>query len=407
MKCSKSSLLMSMFVVFAAAFSVLAFVASATLVAYASAQSEAQQQQNPGYLTDFNVGNVDVKENGTTQRNFTLIINENSQVPITVPNTIPVPMPIAEEISGEQTQPSDSDDPQDARFLNESIMFPAWTYNGSVPGPTLRMDEGDHVSITLINPENSTKAHSLHMHSRHEPMMDGTYGKAGMVQPGENFTYEFVAGPAGVYPYHCHNEPIQDHINRGLYGAMIIDPKQGRPAAYEMVMMMNSYDFDLNPTLAPTFRIPNVGEAQNIFNLAQTNTTGDEDLAAQVAEDREGIVLEQDRGNEVYTVNGVAFQYMNNPIHLFVGDPVRIYLLNMAEFDPLNNFHLHSDMFKYTPSGTLDSAPITSDIVSLSQGDRGIIEFTPQHPGLMMFHSHVNEFSSLGWMGNFNVTSRS
>lgn len=378
----------------------LASVASPILAtSSAVAQSQAQQEQNPGYLTDFNVGRVSTQD-GEVHRNFTLVINEDSQVPVTMADRIPMPMPMSEE--DDET----SDDPQDARFLNESIIFPAWTYNGSIPGPTLRMDEGDHVSITLINPANSTNAHSLHMHSRHEPIMDGTYGPAGMVDPGESFTYEFVAGPAGLYPYHCHNEPIQDHINRGLYGAMIIDPKEGRPAANEMVMLMNSYDFDLNPQLAPTFKVPTTAQAQQIFDLSQTNTTGDEDLAAQVAEEREGIVLEQDRGNEVYTVNGIAFQYMKDPIDLFVGDPVRIYLLNMAEFDPLNNFHLHSDMFKYTPAGTVDSAPFMTDIISLSQGDRGIIEFTPEHPGMMMFHSHVNEFTSLGWMGNFNVTSR-
>ena len=58
--------------------------------------------------------------------------------------------------------------------------------------------------------------------------MDGTFGPSGSIAPGQSFTYEFTAGPAGVYPYHCHVEPIVDHINRGLYGAMIIDPKTPR-----------------------------------------------------------------------------------------------------------------------------------------------------------------------------------
>ena len=58
----------------------------------------------------------------------------------------------------------------------------------------------------------------------------------------------------------------------------------------------------------------------------------------------------------MYTVNGVAFQYMNDPIVLKKDQPVRIYLLSMTEFDPVNNFHLHSDMFKYIPEGTEQSA---------------------------------------------------
>jgi manganese oxidase len=68
----------------------------------------------------------------------------------------------------------------------------------------------------------------------------------------------------------------------------------------------------------------------------------------------------------------------------------------MTEFDPVNNFHLHAGMFNYTAAGTENTSPIVTDIVTLSQGDRGIIEFTPQNKGMMMFHSHVNEFSQLG-----------
>ena len=60
-------------------------------------------------------------------------------------------------------------------------------------------------------------------------------------------------------------------------------------------------------------------------------------------------------------------------------------------------------MFKYFPSGTVDSSPITTDIVTLGEGDRGIIEMTATQPGSFMFHAHVAEFTDLGWMGMFHV----
>jgi FtsP/CotA-like multicopper oxidase with cupredoxin domain len=106
------------------------------------------------------------------------------------------------------------------------------------------MTEGDLVKITLINSPNSKHPHSLHLHSMHSGDMDGIYGAAGAVQPGKNYTYTFIAQPYGLYPYHCHVEPVDDHINRGLYGVMIIDPKIPRMPMHEMVMVMNGYDMN-------------------------------------------------------------------------------------------------------------------------------------------------------------------
>jgi FtsP/CotA-like multicopper oxidase with cupredoxin domain len=176
---------------------------------------------------------------------------------------------------------------------------------------------------------------------------------------------------------------------------LIIDPEEGRAPATEMVMMMNSFDRDLNKEMAPTFRIPNAQEANQIM-YPDPSLTPEEQEEARPA-------LEVDRGNEVYTVNGVANQYMYNPIEVKAGEPVRIYLLSMTEFDPVNSFHLHSGMFNYTASGTEFTKPITTDVVTLGQGDRGIIEFTPERVGQMMFHAHVNEFADLGWMSTLNV----
>ena len=319
------------------------------------------ERPNPiQYLTYFNCGHVSTLKNGTTLRQFSLIVSENNTIPISDINT------------------------------NDPVLYNAWTFNNTIPGPTMRMTEGDHVQVTVYNSNSSTHAHSLHMHSIHPGEMDGMTGPGGTIPPGGHFTYSFVASPYGVYPYHCHVEPIRTHINHGLYGAMIIDPMTSREPAKEMVMTLNGYNLvddytggkeesSLHPPTASEIRT-NFGEA----------TKADEGA-----------------GNQIYTVNGAAFVYRDQPVQLVTEQKYRIYLVNMLEFDPVNNFHLHGDMFDYYPAGTAMNPAYKTDILTMSEGDRGILEFTYHNPGTFMFHSHLNEFTSLGWMGMFDVRDKS
>jgi FtsP/CotA-like multicopper oxidase with cupredoxin domain len=218
--------------------------------------------------------------------------------------------------------------------------------------------------------------------------MDGVMGPAGAIPPGGHFTYSFIASPFGVYPYHCHVEPITTHINHGLYGMMIIDPKTPRPPAKEMVMLMNGYNLvdDYAPSESPLLHTPTATELRTDFSNA---TKSDEGV-----------------DNQIYTVNGQAFLYRNHPIDLVTGQTYRIYLLNMLEFDTANSFHLHGDMFEYYPAGTGTNPSYLTDIVTLGQGDRGMMEFAYHKPGMYMFHAHINRFTSLGWMGMFSVTDK-
>ncbi|MDP8911493.1 MAG: multicopper oxidase domain-containing protein, partial [Actinomycetota bacterium] len=110
-----------------------------------------------------------------------------------------------------------------------------------------------------------------------------------------------------------------------------------------------------------------------------------------------------DFGNEVYAVNTVGFHYLNEPIKVKRGDLVRIYLLNILEFDQINSFHVHANFFHYYPTGTsLEPAEFTDTIVQ-AQGQRGIVEMRFPYPGKYMFHAHKTEFAELGWMGLFDV----
>jgi FtsP/CotA-like multicopper oxidase with cupredoxin domain len=232
------------------------------------------------------------------------------------------------------------------------LFFPAWTYNGQVPGPTIRATEGDHIKITFKNV--GTHPHSMHFHGWHPPAVDGAL--AGQeVPPGGTFVYEFDADPFGLHLYHCHTVPLKRHIHKGLYGAFIVDPRGARPAADELVMVMNAFD--------TTF----------------------------------------DAENEVYAVNSVANAYMHDPIGVTVGRLVRIYLVNVTEFDPVNSLHLHGMFFDVYRTGTSLTPSERTDTLMLCQGERAILETTFRYPGDFMFHAHQSEFAELGWMGLFRA----
>ena len=230
------------------------------------------------------------------------------------------------------------------------VAFPAWTYNGQVPGPTLRCTEGDRLRIHFLNA--GTHPHTIHFHGIHAAGMDGVFE---VVAPGEEFTYEFDAEPFGLHLYHCHTPPLRRHIHKGLYGVFIVDPPEPRPPARELVMTMNGFD---------------------------TNLDGE---------------------NEVYAVNTVAFHYVRHPIPLQVGELVRIYLVNLTEFDPLNSLHTHANFFHEYRTGTSLTPNNLTDITMLGQAERAILELTYKFPGTYMFHAHQTEFSELGWTGMFEV----
>jgi FtsP/CotA-like multicopper oxidase with cupredoxin domain len=239
------------------------------------------------------------------------------------------------------------------------IKFAAWCYNGRVPGPTLRAREGELLRIRFVN--GSSHPHTIHFHGIHRAPADGMPGigeerHGGLIKTGESFTYEFDASPFGFHHYHCHVMPLAEHIAKGLYGAFIVDPKRGRPRADEMVMVMNGFDTNF------------------------------------------------DQSNEVYAVNTVPFHYQDEPIRVKRGELVRIYLLNMLEFDQINSFHIHANFFHYFPTGTSLKPAEFTDTVVLGQGQRGILEVRFPYEGKFMFHAHKTEFAELGWLGFFEVT---
>ncbi len=232
------------------------------------------------------------------------------------------------------------------------VIFDGWSYNGRVPGPTLRCTVGDRLRITFIN--GTSHPHSIHFHGIHPAGMDGLEA----IMPGASTVYEFDAQPFGMHLYHCHTTPLTRHMHRGLYGAFIIDPPTPRPPATELTMVLNAFD---------------------------TNADGQ---------------------NEVYALNTIAFHYMQHPIAVQVDQLIRVYLANVTEFDLINSFHLHANMFQLYRTGTCLEPHEYTDIVVMGQGERHILEFSYTYPGQYMFHAHQSAFVERGWLAFFDVRER-
>jgi len=268
------------------------------------------------YLREFSYGRVSKLSDGTALREFTIIAEDNKIMEI-----------------------------------SPGVFFNVWTFNGTVPGPTIRATEGDLVRINFIS--NGQKPHTMHFHGIHKAEMDGVFDPVG--QGGGRFTYEFTAEPVGVHPYHCHVMPLEEHISRGMYGVYIVDPKEGRSPADEMVMVLNGLDTDF------------------------------------------------DTENNFYAANTIPFYYQHHPIQIDMNELIRVYVVNILEFDQINNLHLHGNLFDYYPTGTYRVPSTYTDVITFSQGERGIMEFNYTYPGKYLFHAHKTEFAEKGWTGLFLV----
>jgi FtsP/CotA-like multicopper oxidase with cupredoxin domain len=293
------------------------------------------------------------------------------------------------------------------------IEFPAWAYENQVPGPTLRATEGDLIRVEFTN--GSRHAHTIHPHLTNlNPAMDGIpQNGPGVIDQGDSFTYEWIAQPAGIHLYHCHSLPLKEHIHRGLYGTIVVDPDPERVAD-------NPRDYvNYHGPMTREFRDDLVQRARerNHADLEYRNE-GDADEMVMVMN---GFDTNFDGENEVYAANTRAFCYgvgrtdgkgswqageTKRPIRVERDRPLRVYLVNTIEFDPINSFHTHSQFFDYYDHGTtLYPTHRRIDTVMQCQAQRGILEidYSDHQPGLYMFHAHQSEFAELGWMSFFEV----
>jgi FtsP/CotA-like multicopper oxidase with cupredoxin domain len=247
----------------------------------------------------------------------------------------------------------------------------AWAYNGQMPGPEIRVREGDRVRVTLRNelPVGTT----VHWHGVNlPPEMDGPVGlNQAAVEPGEAFVYDFVAQPGGSRMYHSHADPTAQ-IALGLYGPLIVEPREPGPAYdREYTYMLNEWDLELTPDVA-TGRAPRGP--------------------------RDQLLRGGELGTDLFLMNGHAHESIP-PIRLAEGELVLIRLMNLGNLPHAIHTHGHSFRIVATDGNPVPQGmELVKDTVLLGPGERYDIELTGDNPGVWMFHCHMENHAANGMM---------
>src|SRR5712692_9007688 len=245
----------------------------------------------------------------------------------------------------------------------------AYTYNGRVPGPELRVIEGDTVRVTVKN--ELSEPTTVHWHGVDVPVaMDGVPDTSGPpIAPGGTFTYEFVASPAGTRWYHAHFDELNQQ-GGGLTGALVIEPRDqpSTKADREYTLLTGEWMTAAGnqaPSAAPT---PSVtGGMAGMGGGMMGNGGGMSSASARPPFD-------------TFTVNGKAYPSAA-PLVVSQGERVRLRLINANATDT-QVFALAGHRLTVTHSdGNRLANPVDVDAVPLGVGERADVEFVADNPG--------------------------
>ena len=190
--------------------------------------------------------------------------------------------------------------------IADGVKYAGWTFGGTVPGPVIRVREGDLVRVKLVN--RSIMPHSIDFHAARIPMNVAFK----TINPGEAIDFEFVARDPGAYMVHCGTPPVLMHIMQGMYLPIIVDPKDGWGT-----------------------------EVDREFVLTQSEFYAQDDGTGVMGPDWKAASLKQ--ATQV-VFNGKAFQYKAHPLQVNEGDRVRIFVMNAGP-SLTSDFHVVGAVF--------------------------------------------------------------
>lgn len=240
-------------------------------------------------------------------------------------------------------------------YIADNVPYAAWTFDGSVPGNMLRAQVGDEITFNFKVQETANAAHSVDFHTA-EGNPEENYKT---INPGEEFSWKFTPRYPGAFMYHCGTAPVLMHIASGMYGAMIVDPEGGWPTeAQEFVLVQSDFYFQDNP------------DENGILHHDYDKMMG------------------AGRMNYV-TFNGHATQYIDEPIQVIAGEPVRIFLVNAGP-NVYCTFHIVGGIFD---AGYFNANPdnklVGLQTMGVGPGDGIAVELVFQEKGLYTAVNHM------------------
>ena len=249
------------------------------------------------------------------------------------------------------------------------VKYEGWTFGNTVPGPVIRVREGDLVKVTLVN--ESPMAHSIDFHAARIPMNVAFK----TIMPGEELKFEFVARDPGAYMVHCGTPPVLMHIMQGMYLPIIVDPKEGwgTEADQEFVLVQSEF-------------------------YAKDGTDGvlQPDYTAAQAKQASYVVF-----------NGKANQYQAHPLKVAEGDRVRFFVVNAGP-SLRSDFHVVGAVFdRVYPDGNPKNVLNSVQTFSVPAGGGAVLEAEfkkgESGEGVYAFVTHAFADASKGAVGLVQV----
>lgn len=256
--------------------------------------------------------------------------------------------------------------------LEEGVKYGFWSYNGTVPGPMARVRVGDTVQFHLSNAKDNVQPHNIDIHA-----VNGAHGGAALsaVGPGEKKIFTFNVMAPGLYIYHCAAGSIVDHIANGMYGLILVEPKEGLPVVDKEFYVMQSEFFTTEPE-----------DGLASFDIQRGL---DEKPSYVVFNGKSGALLDK------------------NALKAKVGDKVRIYFGNIGP-NSISSFHVIGEIFDsvYTEGGI--GGPISKNIQTTLVPAAGatIVDFKVDYPGSYVLVDHSIFRVAKGAIGHLVVEGK-
>ena len=254
--------------------------------------------------------------------------------------------------------------------LSKGVEYDFWGYNGHVPGPFIRVREGDTIEFHFVNPKESKNSHTADFHA-----MTGPCGAACilMTEPGKESIVQAKAMNPGLFIYHCAAPPIPVHIANGLYGLILVEPKEGLPKVDHEYYVMQS----------------------EFYTVGEIGTKG-------------FVAFDSKKGMDekpTYVVfNGKVGSLLGDgALQAKVGETIRLYVGNAGP-NLVSSFHVIGEIFdRVYREASLADAVRNVQTTLIPSGGASMVEFQVNYPGDYTIVDHSIFRINRGAMGSIHV----